>query len=426
MLRCPSAPPPPQAATALRWWRLLVAAAILVPPIPLGFTETSSGVSVALPLSVAFLFWRALRSGGVLPNLLTPVGRTAIVVPLYLVIHGLFFLALRGLTLVFVLEAQWAIYFVAFLLCAYDVARAPDAVPAAIRFFLWTDLLASLAGLATTVTGPLLDYGTAFDGRFGLSFYRATGTMQSANGLAGVLAFAAMVAWHAPRDWVPAPRWRLGRALVVLVLAAGLVATQSKSGVGALAAGLVATTVARYIRRPTVRSLARVMMWSAGLAALLVFFHVVIQEVEFDLAGRTTFTADVWNRYASSSPLTLLFGFGFRQTAFVNRDTLGWVTAHNSYVSILAEIGAAGAALLALVWLRTLWWATKGRAWWVVAAQSAMLAHFFTEGFVYGYPYVLLSTMLFAMSSPQARLGLVRERRRQRSPCSEDAIRGWA
>lgn len=109
----------------------------------------------------------------------------------------------------------------------------------------------------------------------------------------------------------------------------------------------------------------------------------------------------VWNRFVGANPLVWMFGLGFRQTAFVNQETLGWVTAHNSYVSMLAEIGVVGLGLLTWMWARTLRLAVRGRAWWIAGGCSALLAHFMTEGFLYGYQYVFLMTLLSASADAE-------------------------
>ena len=176
----------PAATVAKRWWAI-VTVAMLLPPVRLSFTGTMSGVSPALPLVMAYLVWWMMRLA-FRPVKAPPGARISLLLSAYVFVHGTFVTWDAGAPLVFLMQAQWAVYLAAFALCAAAVTASEHSRGVAIRMVLVAALVEACLGFYTSAFGPLVDSGTWYGSRFGLSFYRATGTFVSANGLAGFLA----------------------------------------------------------------------------------------------------------------------------------------------------------------------------------------------------------------------------------------------
>jgi hypothetical protein len=315
-------------------------------------------------------------------------------------VHAVCLSLARDVSLVLLLELQWVVYFVGFALCAEEACRTTHGVAGLTRLFLWIAIAQCAAGLFTAFTGqlPWFDRGTTFGQRLGDNLYRATGTVGTPNSLAGLLATAVLIAAYAPRSWVPFARVSLLRWVLVAFFAAGVVSTQSKSGFGMLFAAALLVSTARAVRTPSASRFIVAAAWGAALTGGILLSDALTSTYSNDLAERVTFTATVLRGYLDSDPLVWLFGSGFRQTAFVNDDTSGWVTAHNTYVAFLAETGIAGLLLFAGLVGLTLRWSLASGAWWIVGAECGLLAHFYTETFLYGYHYQLILVMLFMMS----------------------------
>lgn len=210
----------PAATVAKRWWAI-VTVAMLLPPVRLSFTGTMSGVSPALPLVMAYLVWWMMRLA-FRPVKAPPGARISLLLSAYVFVHGTFVTWDAGAPLVFLMQAQWAVYLAAFALCAAAVTASEHSRGVAIRMVLVAALVEACLGFYTSAFGPLVDSGTWYGSRFGLSFYRATGTFVSANGLAGFLAVCAVIVCFAPKHYLPIGRGNMARWVVAGVLTCGV------------------------------------------------------------------------------------------------------------------------------------------------------------------------------------------------------------
>jgi O-antigen ligase len=365
---------------------------LLVPPLSLSFTVTQSTMSLGLVLAAAYLPWRLVKLRGRFVAAGTLYGAVTTLLVAYVSLHALYYLVGERHFLVFLMEAQWAVYFAAFTCLLFDVKPLHGAREKVVRALLLVVLCQAILGIVSSYVGPLLDVGAWTEGRFGLSQYRATGTLGSPNGFAGVIAFGAVVALFHDRAGLPLPR-----AVLVPPILVALFLSQSKSGwVAFLLSGLV-VLLARFLLTTSARDFAL----AVGLGALLVAAArtpEVVNELSSDYAGRVTFGERTLERYERSEPGYQVFGLGFRQTAEVDPETRGWLTAHNSYLSFLAETGLVGILLLCAVWTLTLWWILRTWDWAMLAALTCMLLHLYTEAFLYGNVYVLLMALVLGLS----------------------------
>ncbi len=364
----------------LRFWKLSTAVCFFAPPIPLWFTPTESSVSLALPMALAYLSWRLAfprTPGGEAPPATV---RTAKVLAGYTILHAAYFLLVEPALIASLSELQWAIYLLAFFLQLHDLRAVPRWAVEVRRWLVLIGMVEGAAAVITAFTGPIpiYFYGAFFEARWGLDVYRATGTIGSPNALGGILAFILLTALFTRPEVLPARR-----VICALPMALGLLATQSKSAMAVLSIGILAAVLRRMIARRRLRDALALVLIAGLAAAALAAIGEVLGE---DYSERREFTTIVLDKYLSSDPFHLVIGLGFRQTAEVDPGTLGWLTAHNSYVSLLAEIGAVGLALVAAILARAL----RARDEGIFAASVGLVAHAYTESFLYGFAYLLL------------------------------------
>jgi O-antigen ligase len=380
------------ARRAYRWFVAMLIAVLLTPPVALGFTATRSVVSPGLLVAAVYLPWRTFKLGGRLVAAGTLYGAVTTVVVTYVCLHAAYYLVGEGKPLVFLMEAQWAVYFASFACVLFDVQRLPDARARVMRALLVVLLVQSILGIVSSYTGPLLDVGAWTGGRFGLSMHRATGTLGSPNGFAGVMAIGAVFALFHPRSALPLPRWLLVSPLVV-----ALFLSQSKSGWLSFTIATLLVVTTRFV----LTSSARDLVLALGLGALLLVATNspdVVDELSSDYAGRVTYGQRVLEKYERASPPYQVFGLGFRQTADIDEETRGWLTAHNSYLSFLAELGGVGLLILVAVWAVTLALIVRSWDWPLLGALVAMLLHLYSEAFLYGNVYVLMTVLVLALT----------------------------
>ncbi len=370
----------------------MLVAILLAPPLALSFTETHSVVSTGLVLGALYLPWRAWKLRGRLAAAGTLHGAVTALLVAYVSLHAVYYLAGERNAVVFLMEAQWAVYLAAFACLLADVQPLPAARAKVVRALLLVVLAQSILGIVSSYTGPLLDIGAWTGGRFGIALYRATGTLGTPNGFAGVMAMGALVALFHDRAGLPLPR-----AVLVPPILVALFLSQSKSGwLSFLLSGLLVLVV-RFLLRGGARDFAL----AATLGALLAVAAStpdVTNELSTDYSDRVVFTERALERYQAASLPKRIFGLGFRQTASIDEETRAWVTAHNSYLSFLAEIGPVGFALLAGLFALTLWRILRAWDWPLLAAFSAMLLHLYSEAFLYGNVYVLWMVLFLWLS----------------------------
>lgn len=169
------------------------------------------------------------------------------------------------------------------------------------------------------------------------------------------------------RDWA-LPRLLLLGGAVVLAMC-GMMLSQSRGALMALAAGALVLLPLRWMRQwlPAAVGIVVLVGLGVGLASWLGGERQTLQTAFFGTAGRDPSLAmrsDIWGRTVrilADHPLTGT-GLGTFRHAYAAYEREGeWLStdqAHNDYLQLLAETGAPGAILL---------------AWWVVAVVRRML-----------------------------------------------------
>lgn len=375
-----------------RWYKVFLIIAFLAPPIPLGFTQTNSTVSFAVFIAALYLVWRVFYFKDTIPNPFTPFGVCVYLMSIFLVLHSLYFL-LNGLKIVFLMETQWLVYFLFSAMIIFDMRDMPNLIPKIMKWTLSVLFIEGTLGIVSSFTGPFYDYMVGFySGRYGLSIYRAVGTMGSANAFGGIMAFALLLVIFSPKEYVPFKKW-----IVVPVLTVALLFSQSKSAVGAFSLGIGAVIGFQLLYYKSFTKIIKLYSYVAVVLFVLYRVKVIVSEISLDLSTRVLATESVLQKFLDNSVMYKIFGMGFRQSATINSVNNAWDTAHNSYVSFLTEIGILGMSLLVLLWLTCIYYLFKGKHWGMLGGLIAFLAHFYTEGFLYGYQYVFLMNVVFAL-----------------------------
>jgi hypothetical protein len=375
-----------------RWYKVFLIIAFLAPPIPLGFTQTNSTVSFAVFIAALYLVWRVFYFKDTIPNPFTPFGVCVYLMSIFLVLHSLFFL-FNGLKIVFLMEMQWLIYFLFSAVIIFDMRDIPNAIPRITKLTLLVLFIEGILGIVSSFTGPFYDYMVGFyGGRYGLSIYRAVGTMGSANIFGGITAFALLFAIFSPKEYIPFKKW-----IMVPILTVALLFSQSKSAIGAFSLGVGAIIVFQLLYYKSFKKIIKLYSYVAVVLFVLYRVKVIISEVSTDLSTRVLATENVLQKFLDNSIMYKIFGMGFRQSATINSVNNAWNTAHNSYVSFLTEIGILGMSILVLLWLTCIYYLFKGKHWGMLGGLIAFLAHFYSEGFLYGYQYVCLMNVVFAV-----------------------------
>lgn len=392
--------PAPQ-SRVLRWWSLLWVVALFAPPIPLSFTPTSySKVSLAVLVCAVYLAWRSLILGRGIPLLGSSLKYFLPALVIYFIAHAVGFGLNKGISIL-LMEGQWIIYFLAAFLLVWDMRFLPNLETIVIRRLLLFMSLEAAIAIITSFTGPIYSYVVgAYAPRLSIDIYRAVGTLEGANGLAGLLAFAAVLAAWSPKQYLPFRRmWLLSLLVVALLL------TQSKSGISAFSIANIAAVLLMHLKALVIYKmkipykilLTTVLISLVTATALFLYGPTIARVISEDYTERVQLTSRVWDQYWAGSLDELLFGFGFRQTAQITEDGTAWITSHNSYVSFWAELGIIGFLLLLGALITVLIAFVGKNRWYWVGGLVALLVHFSTEVFLYGYLYVMAIALLFAL-----------------------------
>lgn len=382
---------PGYSSTSLRrlrfLWVCLWSVMLFAPSIMLGFTATASKFSLAAVIAAVYLLWRLLFRP--LPPLNGTCG-LAFLLSLYLLLHGIVLVLLTGNIQILLLEGQWITYFLAGLLLTLDLGRTRSDLEWAGTALACLGVVASALGLVSIWTGPFYSYASHFVGRWGLPIERACGTFESPGVLAGLLTITFTHLYFTPRGTGSV----MHRRFALVLMAVTLVLTQSKAGIlGSLAAvvlGIPALAKTASARRAVIGKIFFVVLLICTTGYIASIYRIDVGGlVEDDMAGRGQVGMAVVSDYLSDQLVPQLFGLGYRQSATIDPETGMWFTAHNSYISLLREIGLAGCLLLGAFLLSSFsGLASNGFLNWTMAMVGLLLIAF-TEGYLYGAPLFL-------------------------------------
>jgi hypothetical protein len=260
--------------------------------------------------------------------------------------------------------------------------------------------LESVLAAISSFTGPMYPYVVLWYGpRFGSNVYRAVGTTDSTNSLGGLMAFGALVCLFAPASMLP-----VRRPLLVTALTAAVILSQSKSAVLAVVIGFALITIV------SIRwSLGRIRdlvttIGSQALALILVcvvfYFYggAVLDNMSQDYADRTALTERSISMIMDFDWVQALFGVGFHGVDYINPSTGAWITAHNSYINLLADLGVCGFVLVISLFIVLTAAVLRSQEWHLLAGIVGLLLHFVTEAFIYAPMFVMTIGTLYGMT----------------------------
>lgn len=389
---------PKDAGRLRKLWVALYAGAFFLPPIPLGFTPSAR--SKLLPgavVAVIYLVLRPIFSHRGFFNFATPKSLLPLAVTFYIVGHAAY-LALFGDMIAALTEAQWIVYLMAPLLMVWDLG--PSQAGFVVKALLACLGLESILAIVSSFTGPMYSYVVLWYGpRFGTSVYRAVGTTDSTNSLGGLMAFGALVCLFAPAKVLPVRRF-----LLLTGLLAAVILSQSKSAFfSVLVAFLAVSVVSLRWRGGRISTLLTTVATHAlplVLVACVFYFYgeAVLDNMTQDYVDRTALGERVISQILKFDWTQALFGVGFHGADYVNPSTGAWITAHNSYINLLADLGVCGFSLVGAFLVVLVVTLLKTRQWHLLAGVVGLLLHFVTEAFLYAPMFVMTLGTLYGIS----------------------------
>lgn len=362
-------------------WVSLWSVMLFAPSIMLGFTATESKFSAAAVIAAAYLLWRILFRP--LPPMNGICG-LALLFCLYLLLHGMALTLWTGNILILLLEGQWICYFLAGFLLTMELGRTRSDLEWASRTLVRLGVVAAALGLVSIWTGPFYSYANHYIGRWGLPIARACGTFESPGMLAGLLAITFALLFFTPRATGSATR----RRVALTLMAVTLLLTQAKGGI-------VACLLAVILGIPVVAKTAKSWRAVAGAIVCAVLLGSAIGYIadtylidptaliENDVEDRGGIAVEHLSAYFTDDLAPQLFGLGYRQTATIDPETGMWFTAHNSYISLLREIGLVGCLLLGAFLLSSLFGLGSHAFLNWTMAMVALLLLAYTEGYLF-------------------------------------------
>ena len=410
----------------LQWWIALYAGALFLPPIPLGFTPTSrSKLLVGSLVGVAYLMWRPIFSRRGSFDFSTPTSLLPLGLGFYMVFH-LVYAALYGNVIGALIEAQWLMYLMAPLLMMWDLGAAhQDRLTKALLACL---AIESLFAIISSFTGPMYEYVVLwYAPRFGTNVYRAVGTMDSTNSLGGLMAFGALVCFLSPVKALPARRF-----LLLMGLLAAVVLSQSKSALFSVLISLAVVSIVslpwRLMRTPDLLKTVASQAVALGLCAGVFYFYgeAVLANMTKDYGDRTALGQRVITEIAKFDWPQILFGVGFHGVDYVEPSTGAWITAHNSYINLVADLGLCGSALVASLLAVLIAKLLRSRQWHLLAGLLGLLLHFVTEAFLYAPMFIMTLGTLYGLSCGHRRPSAFRLQLSPRSRLSLDPGHRWS
>lgn len=384
--------------SAYGWWIALYAASLFLPPIPLTFTPTAhSKLLAGAIVAAAYLIWRPIFCRVGIFNFSNLRRLLPLAVTFYMSAHAVY-AALRGNTIGALIEAQWLIYLAVPLMMTWDLGPLQDS--RIVRALLACLGVEALLAVISSFTGPMYEYVVLWYGpRFGTNVYRAVGTTDSTNSLGGLMAFGALVCMFAPIRTLP-----FRRSLLLAGFLAAVVLSQSKSAYFAVLISLTVVGVLsmRWRIMSGGRWLRTAGFQAFALSAFAVVFYLygdaVLDNLTQDYGDRTALSERVIAEVMKFDWPQWLFGVGFHGVDYINPSTGAWITAHDSYVNLVADLGACGTVLvlsLLGVLAATL---LKDRQWHLLAGLFGLLLHFVTEAFLYAPLFVMTVGTLYGIS----------------------------
>jgi|GEM_PF-6676749 len=384
--------------TLRKLWVALYAGAFFLPPIPLGFTPSAR--SKLLPgaiVAVAYLMWRPIFCHQGFFNFATPKRFLPLAITFYIAGHAAY-LALFGNVIAGLNEAQWIVYLMAPLLMVWDLG--PSQANFVVKALLACLGLESILAIISSFTGPMYAYVVLWYGpRFGTSVYRAVGTTDSTNSLGGLMAFGALVCLFAPTKVLP-----VRRSILLTGLLAAVVLSQSKSAFFGVIISFLAVSVMSFRSRlGHIRGLLKAVIAHA-LGTLLVggvfYFYgqAVLDNMTQDYGDRTALGERVVSQIMQFDWMQTLFGVGFHGVDYVNPSTGAWITAHNSYINLLADLGVFGFGLVAALLVVLVVTVFNHRQWHLLAGVIGLLLHFVTEAFLYAPMFIMTVGTLYGLT----------------------------
>lgn len=312
-------------------------------------------------------------------------------------------------------ELQWLLYFVASAWMTINFASVTASRLRAERMLAWILLVEASVGIVTSFTGPLYDTGSVLwvTSRWGLGLLRATGTVGSANGFGGLVACGAawLIFW-------PGRMRALRRWSGVMLCVVAVFASQSKSAMLSLVISISIVAAFRLLwaqqtkRTRIVRAGVIVAVLLLGAAALISFREPIMAELNDDMDGRSVFTSNAFNAYRTYDYDKVLLGVGLSNAGYIDAQNGVWMTAHNSYVTILSELGLIGAIIIVGILAGSLVLAIRSQMWHILALLIVIALHALTEQFLLGAVFVILLAWSAALVSRQpARLEAISKRR---------------
>jgi hypothetical protein len=377
---------------------MMYAGALFLPPIPLDFTLTAH--SKLLPgafVAVAYLIWRPFFCRGGVFHFSTLKRLLPLAIGFYVFGHAMNFV-FEGNYLVALNELQWLVYLIAPLLMAWDAG--PPGANYIVKALIACLGIESILAVISSFTGPMYGYVVLWYGpRFGTGVFRAVGTMDSTNSLGGMMAFGALVCIFAPASVLP-----VRRALMMVGLLAGVIFSQSKSAFFSVPiSSLVVCIAGRRWRRMGARDLLSV-IGSLGLVLVLVgslfYFYgdAVADNMSRDYVERTSLSERVIVKIAEFDWLQTMFGVGFHGVDYVDPGSKAWITAHDSYINLLSDLGICGFVLVNCLFVVMVTTMLRDGQWHLLAGLLGFLLHFVTEAYLFTPLFIMTLGTLYGLT----------------------------
>lgn len=213
------------------------------------------------------------------------------------------------------------------------------------------------------------------------------------------MAFGALVSFFAPKSLLPAPR-----IILAACLACAVVLSQSKSAFFSVIIVYIAVSIFSFGWR---RFALRKLLSTAGMQLLVLagagvvfslYGDAVLDNISTDYVDRTALSERALSNIAEYDWAELLLGRGFHGVDFINPNTGAWITAHNSYINLLADLGIIGSLLMATLFIVLLWTLAADREWHLLAGMLGLVLHFVTEAFLYAPLFVMTLGTVYAIS----------------------------